>query len=197
MTRRNSDQLTRSRDLKLAPPGKRPGLSSSTHTWMGTCSQSVGSRLGDTICWPGPWLVCLEFSPALLLLKRQGASDSSVIPCPPSPPMHSLHVGRPAYHTAHPVHSFWPSCPAWLVLSDVFKLRQSPHLGIEIMPRCPEVEPGETSPWQHLATWLGTVGIWQSWMNPGFLSCLACQAPWYPWPAMLWWENWELWAPSD
>lgn len=77
---------------------------------------------------------------------RQGASDSSVIPCPPYPPVHSLHVGRPAYHTAHPVHSFWPSCPAWLALSDIFKLRQSPHLGIEIMLRYPEVEPGGNFP---------------------------------------------------
>lgn len=107
----------------------------------------------------------------------------------------------------HPVHSFWPGCPAWLVLSDAFKLHQSPHLGAEIVLRCPEVEPGGNSPltapdyystWNsHLdSTWLDVVGIWQSWINPGFLSCLACQAPCYSWPAMLRWENWELWAPS-
>ena len=133
MTRRNSDQLARSRDLKLAPPGKRPGLSSSAYTWTGTCSQSVGQTWGH-ICWPGPWLVCLESSPVLLLLMRQGAPDSSVIPCPPSPPISSLHVGRPGYHTPCPFILAWLPC-----MTGALKCFQAPSVSSSWCRNCAEM----------------------------------------------------------
>lgn len=75
-----------------------------------------------------------------------------------------------------------------------FQVWQSPHLGIEIHA---EMSRGRargklplSNTWAWLAQWVMAV------LDESRLSVAwHVRLPWYPWPAMLWWENWELWVP--